>query len=113
MNLEFRAVKEGRTVAEWVKALKGKSGVYIIPVHPDWPIIALGEITKPEYGFTEKAADQGDARFIRISAMISFCTSSGGKGIWSSANDDQPMRGSCAPLSRPMTASLNRPLRNR
>ena len=30
MNLEFRAVKEGRTIAEWVKALKGKSGVYII-----------------------------------------------------------------------------------
>jgi excinuclease UvrABC nuclease subunit len=30
MNLEFRPVKEGRTVAEWVKALKGKSGVYII-----------------------------------------------------------------------------------
>jgi hypothetical protein len=30
MNLEFRPVKVGRTVAEWVKALKGKSGVYII-----------------------------------------------------------------------------------
>jgi hypothetical protein len=29
MNLEFSAVKEGRTVAAWVKALKGKSGVYI------------------------------------------------------------------------------------
>jgi hypothetical protein len=30
MNLEFRPVKEGRTVADWVKVLKGKSGVYII-----------------------------------------------------------------------------------
>jgi len=30
MNLEFRPVKEGRTVADWVKALKGRSGVYIV-----------------------------------------------------------------------------------
>jgi len=30
MSLEFRPVKEGRSIAEWVKALKGKSGVYII-----------------------------------------------------------------------------------
>jgi type I restriction enzyme M protein len=37
-----------------------------IPIHPDWPIVELGEITKPEYGFTEKAAETGDARFIRI-----------------------------------------------
>ena len=37
-----------------------------IPIHPDWPMVELGEITKPEYGFTEKAAEQGDARFVRI-----------------------------------------------
>jgi type I restriction enzyme M protein len=37
-----------------------------IPIHPDWPMVELGEITKPEYGFTEKAADKGDARFVRI-----------------------------------------------
>jgi type I restriction enzyme M protein len=37
-----------------------------IPVRPDWPMVKLDEITKPEYGFTEKAAEQGDARFIRI-----------------------------------------------
>ena len=37
-----------------------------IPIHPDWPIVELGELCKPEYGFTEKAADSGDARFIRI-----------------------------------------------
>ena len=30
MSLEFRPVKEGRAVAEWVKALKGKSGVYLV-----------------------------------------------------------------------------------
>ena len=28
--------------------------------------MSLEEITKPEYGFTAKAADEGDARFIRI-----------------------------------------------
>jgi type I restriction enzyme M protein len=37
-----------------------------IPIDPDWPIVILGDICKPEYGFTEKAADSGDARFIRI-----------------------------------------------
>lgn len=30
MSLEFRPVKEGRAVADWVKALRGKSGVYVI-----------------------------------------------------------------------------------
>ena len=30
MSLEFRPVKEGHTVAQWVKELKGKSGVYLI-----------------------------------------------------------------------------------
>jgi excinuclease UvrABC nuclease subunit len=30
MSLEFRSVKEGRAIADWVKELKGKSGVYII-----------------------------------------------------------------------------------
>jgi len=37
-----------------------------IPIHPGWPMVTLGEITKPEYGFTEKAAEKGDARFVRI-----------------------------------------------
>jgi type I restriction enzyme M protein len=37
-----------------------------IAIHPSWPIVELGELTKPEYGFTERAADEGDARFIRI-----------------------------------------------
>ncbi len=31
MSLEFRHVKEGRQIADWVKALKGKSGVYVNP----------------------------------------------------------------------------------
>nr|MDA8124326.1 N-6 DNA methylase [Deltaproteobacteria bacterium] len=37
-----------------------------IPIHPDWPMVELGEVCKPEYGFTEKALEQGNARFIRI-----------------------------------------------
>lgn len=37
-----------------------------IPIHPDWPVAVLGELCKPEYGFTESAAESGDARFIRI-----------------------------------------------
>jgi excinuclease UvrABC nuclease subunit len=30
MSLEFRSIKEGRAIAPWVRALKGKSGCYII-----------------------------------------------------------------------------------
>ena len=37
-----------------------------IPIHPDWPMVELGKLCKPEYGFTERAAESGDARFIRI-----------------------------------------------
>ena len=37
-----------------------------IVVDPEWPMVAIAELAKPEYGFTEKAEDQGDARFIRI-----------------------------------------------
>ncbi len=37
-----------------------------IPINPDWAIVEFGEICKPEYGFTEKAMEQGDVRFIRI-----------------------------------------------
>jgi type I restriction enzyme M protein len=53
------------------KVISGARGVLDhyrphIPIHPEWPVVELDEITKPEYGFTEKAAEQGDARFIRI-----------------------------------------------
>jgi type I restriction enzyme M protein len=37
-----------------------------IPIHPDWPVVQVGELARPEYGFTASAADEGDARFIRI-----------------------------------------------
>ena len=37
-----------------------------ISIHPDWSMVELGELCKPEYGFTERAAENGDARFIRI-----------------------------------------------
>ena len=37
-----------------------------IEVDPEWPMVTIGEFVKPEYGFTAKAEDRGDARFIRI-----------------------------------------------
>ncbi|MDD5467980.1 MAG: N-6 DNA methylase, partial [Anaerolineales bacterium] len=37
-----------------------------IPIHPDWPIMEVGDLATPEYGFTASADDEGDARFIRI-----------------------------------------------
>jgi type I restriction enzyme M protein len=37
-----------------------------IPINPDWPMVEVGDLTKPEYGFTASAAEEGDARFIRI-----------------------------------------------
>jgi type I restriction enzyme M protein len=37
-----------------------------IPIDPEWPMVELGEICTPEYGFTEVAADSGDVRFVRI-----------------------------------------------
>ena len=37
-----------------------------IAVDPEWPMVALGELTEAEYGFTTKATDSGDTRLIRI-----------------------------------------------
>jgi type I restriction enzyme M protein len=37
-----------------------------IPIDPEWPMVELGEVCKPEYGFTEKAMESGNARFVRI-----------------------------------------------
>ena len=37
-----------------------------INVDPDWPLVAIQDFAKPQYGFTASAQDQGDARFIRI-----------------------------------------------
>jgi type I restriction enzyme M protein len=37
-----------------------------IAVNPEWEMVELGEVCKPEYGFTETAKEKGDARFIRI-----------------------------------------------
>lgn len=37
-----------------------------IKINPDWEMVELGEVCKPEYGFTETAKEKGDARFIRI-----------------------------------------------
>ncbi len=37
-----------------------------IVIDPEWPMVEIGDLTKPEYGFTASAEDDGDARFIRI-----------------------------------------------
>jgi type I restriction enzyme M protein len=37
-----------------------------IPISPEWPMVELGEICDPEYGFTASAGHAGPARFIRI-----------------------------------------------
>lgn len=37
-----------------------------IDIDPNWEMVELGKICKPEYGFTETAKEKGDARFIRI-----------------------------------------------
>ncbi|TAF81895.1 MAG: restriction endonuclease subunit M/S [Sphingobacteriales bacterium] len=37
-----------------------------ITINPDWEMVELGEVCKPEYGFTETAKEKGNARFIRI-----------------------------------------------
>ena len=37
-----------------------------IAVDPEWPVVELGEVCTPEYGYTAKAADEGDTRFVRI-----------------------------------------------
>ena len=37
-----------------------------IAVDPEWPLVELGGLTKPQYGYTASAADEGDARFVRI-----------------------------------------------
>lgn len=37
-----------------------------ISIDPDWEMVELGEVCKPEYGFTETAKEKGNARFIRI-----------------------------------------------
>jgi len=37
-----------------------------IKIKPEWEMVELGDICKPEYGFTETAKEIGEARFIRI-----------------------------------------------
>ena len=37
-----------------------------ITVDPKWPLVKLGDLTKPQYGYTASAEDDGDARFVRI-----------------------------------------------
>lgn len=37
-----------------------------IHVEPEWQMVTIGELCKPEYGFTATAQDRGSHRFIRI-----------------------------------------------
>ena len=37
-----------------------------IVVNPDWPVLELGDLCKPEYGYTAAASDAGSHRFVRI-----------------------------------------------
>lgn len=37
-----------------------------IDIDPAWDMVELGEVAKPQYGYTERAKDEGNARFIRI-----------------------------------------------
>ena len=48
MSLEFRPVKAGRSIAQWVKELKGRSGVYLIREKSDFwiftgDVVYIGE----------------------------------------------------------------------
>ena len=38
----------------------------IISIKPEWEMVELGEVCKPEYGYTETAKEKGNARYIRI-----------------------------------------------
>ncbi len=46
MALEFRPVKQGHQINDWVKALKGKSGVYVIreKAHPLVVFLDMAEV---------------------------------------------------------------------
>jgi type I restriction enzyme M protein len=37
-----------------------------INIQPEWPIVNLGELATPEYGYTASAAEEGNTRFVRI-----------------------------------------------
>ncbi len=37
-----------------------------IDIDPEWEMVELGKVAKPQYGFTERAKDEGNVRFIRI-----------------------------------------------
>lgn len=37
-----------------------------IKINPEWALVELGEVCKPEYGYTETAKEKGNARYIRI-----------------------------------------------
>ena len=37
-----------------------------VTIKPEWDMVELGDVCKPEYGYTETAKEKGNARYIRI-----------------------------------------------
>ena len=37
-----------------------------IAIDPEWPVVELASVVKPQYGYTASASDEGEARFVRI-----------------------------------------------
>ena len=63
---EIVAEIEGyQKVIDGVRAVVENYRPHIV-IDPEWPMVEIGSLTKPEYGFTASAEDNGDARFIRI-----------------------------------------------
>ena len=44
-----------------------------VVVDPEWPLVMLQDLVKPQYGFTASAQNQGDVRFIRITDISKDC----------------------------------------
>jgi type I restriction enzyme M protein len=38
----------------------------VIDIKPEWKLVELGSVCQPEYGYTDTAKEEGDARYIRI-----------------------------------------------
>ena len=43
-----------------------------IRIKPEWEMVELGDVCKPEYGYTDSAQEKGDARFIRITDIDQY-----------------------------------------
>ena len=57
-------------------------------VDAEWPVVELGTLTKPQYGYTVSAADDGDARFVRITDIAADGTLRAGGEMFVSLDED-------------------------